>query len=76
MGRLWFLSSGNHLCHGLCGVASDEYGHKTWFLRVPFGVLVWAVRYWTYDEIVSMDKDDAPQVWEDFARNRQEAGIE
>ena len=75
--QIWFLSDGNHLCKGLYGTAGDEYGRKTLFARVPFGVVVCATRYWTYEEILEEEKGDremADRIWAEFATARQEDG--
>lgn len=74
--RLWFLRNGNHLCCGLAGVASTEYGDKTWWLRLPFGVLVFAVRHWTWAETVADYGDDAERAWAEWATARQEGGAD
>ena len=75
--RVWFLRDGNHLCCGLVGTAGDEYGNKTAFVNVGFGIVVWAIRRWTYEEIaVEMEEEDAARIWAEFAENRREDGVE
>ena len=59
--RLWYLPKGHHLCGKYVvgelmnprpwGTAGDEYGHKTWWLRLPTGgVIVWASKKIYYPE--------------------------
>lgn len=73
MNRIWFLRTGNHLCEGAYGTAGDEYGRKTYYLRLPGGILVVAGRHWTYDEILAEedgDRDMADRVWAGYADGR------
>lgn len=81
--RLWFLRTGNHLCFNLFGTGGTEYGDKTFYIKIPFGVLVYRVRRWTYKEIVVFENNNATEeflahpewVWDDFETTRMEDGI-
>ncbi|WP_086846969.1 hypothetical protein [Amycolatopsis kentuckyensis] len=78
MKRIWFLRNGNHLCEGLAGQASDEYGHKTYFLRVPFGVVVLQGKAYTFDEILAEEDGDflmAESLWREFDSCRRMDGL-
>lgn len=56
MKRIWYLSKGNHLCGPRWnrlpfGTGSDEFGHKTWWIRLPVGgVLVLSSKKVYYPE--------------------------
>lgn len=77
MKRIWRLRDGQHLCDGWFGVGSNEYGYKTWWVRVWGGVLVYAVRRWTWDEVLADadgDVDLALRDWDDYKQARIEDG--